>query len=679
MRIFRFPLTKITFFFIIGLALANYWSIPISTLAFAALFIAFLVTILETLTTKAVYKNIVYGISVSFLCVTIGMLTYELHQSENNTNHFINLDGAFDSDHNIELTLREQLKTTEKNFRYIADVSTINENSVRGNIMLNIRRDSVPINYSIGQVIKVSAKINRNSPPLNPDQFDYGAYLSRKEIHGQIFAKANHIITQPPTKTVWYYAFRIRSKIVSNLEKSDLNRRELAVLSALLLGQRQEIDPNIIRDYQFAGAVHILSVSGLHVGLIIMFINAILKFLPPTKSARIFKLCITLAALWMFALIASLSPSVVRAVTMFSFIAIGMSLNRSTNIFHTLIVSLLLILLIQPAFLYDVGFQLSYTALFSILWLQPKISSIWEPKNRLLKYCWDIITVSFAAQIGAFPISLYYFHQFPGLFFITNLVVIPILTLVMVVGIIAMTIAIFSTVPSMVIVVLENLLKAMNFSIHYVATFEKFVISNVPMNGYMLIALYLTIISIVIYTNKPTFRHCSLALLAIILCSVTYFLNNFTARTTEKFIVFHQRNNSIIVNVQNAAVDISASKKLSEWDRKGIQSYATANYFNLGKNLPFSNYHIFKNRKIVIIDSSGVWDANATPNVVMLIQSPKINLERLIATIALTEIVADGSNYTYLTSQWEATCVKVKIPFHNTREKGFYVLPKKVD
>lgn len=674
MRIFRFPLAKITLFFIIGLVVANFYAISPEALVCCGLAIIVILLTLSRIGSPKFDKSVIYGTAVSMLCVTIGMLNYELHRSINNTNHFINSDAVFESQHNVELTLREQLKATQKNFRFIADVSYIDGNNVVGRILLNIKRDSTPVYYSIGQIIQLRSNIVKNSPPLNPDQFDYGKYLSNKEIHGQIFAKKDQFLLKSKTKTAWYYTNKIRSKIISNLKKSDLNQRELAVLSALLLGQRQEIDPSIIRDYQYAGAVHILSVSGLHVGLIIVFINAFLKFLPSTKTTKFFKLVIILGSLWIFAVVASLSPSVVRAVTMFSFIAIGMSLNRSTNIFHTLIVSLLLILLIQPSFIFDVGFQLSYVALFSILWLQPTFASLWQPENLILKYFWDILTVSFAAQIGALPISLYYFHQFPGLFFITNIVVIPILTIIMILGIIAMIIAIFSTVPVVIIILLEVLLRGMNYSIHFIASFEKFVIGNVPMDGIMLATIYLALVSFFIYVKKPVFRNCIVSLLAIVVCIITNFNNEYNANVHEKFLVFHQRSNSIILHTNRDTVHICTSKNLSEWDTKSIQSYATANYLSIGAQLPLSNYHFFKDKKITIIDSSGVWDANAKPNIVLLVQSPKINLERLISTISPEEIIVDGTNYAYLTKKWKATCKKAKIPFHDTREKGSYIL-----
>jgi competence protein ComEC len=149
----------------------------------------------------------------------------------------------------------------------------------------------------------------------------------------------------------------------------------------------------------------------------------------------------------LFGIVAGLAPSVVRSVTMFSFVAIGQHLRRSVNIYHTLLGSILLILLVQPKFLFDVGFQLSYLALFFILWLHPLLSRLLEPKNKILKYIWEILSVSFAAQIGTLPLSLYYFHQFPGLFFITNLVIIPLTGFIMGLGVVVMVLAFVNLCP----------------------------------------------------------------------------------------------------------------------------------------------------------------------------------------------------------------------------------------
>ena len=167
---------------------------------------------------------------------------------------------------------------------------------------------------------------------------------------------------------------------------------------------------------------------------------------------------------------------------------------------------MLLILLWRPSFLFDIGFQLSYLALFFILWLQPLLATIWQPNNKIIKYIWDIITVSSAAQIGAMPLSIYYFHQFPGLFFVTNIIVLPLLGIIMVFGLLAIIIACFAKIPFLVAKPLEFLIQFLNNIIHWVATFETFIIKNISFNKEMLLASYLVIIFVILWFKRPNFK-----------------------------------------------------------------------------------------------------------------------------------------------------------------------------
>lgn len=672
MQVLRFPLVKVTIAFVLGLLIARYFYVNIENMLIAAVFLVVVLVIFIIISTSNFNSKVYLGILISLVSMIVGAVTFSLHLGVNNANHYINCDYVFQKPSFIAVTLREQLKYSEKNFRFVCDVNQVDSVKTVGKIILNITRDSIPMTFYIGQTIYLKSKIQPHLPPKNPDQFDYGNYLLNKNIYGQIYANQREILLEPiPNKTLWYFTNKIRSRIVQNLERSKLDNRELAVLSALILGQRQEIDPQIIKDYQYAGAVHILSVSGLHVGLIIIFINNVLRFIPQSKSVILLKLVLTLFCLWSFAILASLSPSVVRAVTMFSFLAIGMSFKRSTNVFHTLIVSILLILLIQPSFLFDVGFQLSYIALFSILWLQPIFAKIWRPKNKIIQYFWDIVTVSFAAQIGSFPISVYYFHQFPGLFFITNLIIIPLLSVVMALGIIAMVIAVFGTVPSVIINAVEFCLRSMNYCIHYVASFEKFVLHNIPISSYMLVSLYVLIIFFFVYAQKQTFKNLTFVLYAILSCNLSYYISKYESKHS-KFLVFQQRNNSIFLEIFDGKLQVNSTKTLQKWDEIAIQSFATANYLERGNNQSSSNYYYINSKRIAVVDNSAVYNSSANADVLLLIQSPKLNLQRLIDQTQPRIIVADGTNYPYLIRIWEATCFEAKIPFHNTSEKGFY-------
>ncbi len=672
MKVLRFPLVKVTMAFVLGLLSARYFYVNIQNMLIVALLLLVVLVILIIISTSNFKSKVYFGVLITLVSTIVGAITYNLHLGVNNANHYINCDYVFQKPRFIAVTLREQLKYSEKNLRFVCDVNQVDSVKTVGKIILNIKKDSIPMTYYIGQTIYLKSKIQPHLPPKNPDQFDYGSYLFNKNIYGQIYVNQKEIVLDPiPNKTLWYYTNKIRSRIVQNLERSKLDNRELAVLSALILGQRQEIDPQIIKDYQYAGAVHILSVSGLHVGLIIIFINTLLRFIPQSKSVLLLKLVLTLFCLWSFAILASLSPSVVRAVTMFSFLAIGMSFKRSTNVFHTLIVSILLILLIQPSFLFDVGFQLSYIALFSILWLQPIFAKLWRPKNKIVQYFLDIITVSFAAQIGAFPISVYYFHQFPGLFFITNLIIIPLLSVVMALGIIAMIIAAFGAVPSVLINCVEFFLRSMNYCIHYVASFEKFVLHNIPMSSFMLASLYALIILFFIYVQKQTFKNLAFVLFSILSCNISYYISKHESKHNN-FLVFQQRNNSIFLEIFDGRLQVNSTKALQKWDEIAILSFATANYLERVNNQNLTNYYYINTKRIAVVDSTTVYNSSANADVLLLIQSPKLNLQRLIDETQPRIVVADGTNYPYLTRLWEATCLKAKIPFHNTSEKGFY-------
>jgi competence protein ComEC len=237
-----------------------------------------------------------------------------------------------------------------------------------GKLLLNINKDSLNHSFIIGNRLQIQGSLYPNMAPKNPFQFDYGTYLKNKQIYGQLYANATQIkVSYRIEKDVWYYAAQIRNTIIDNLKKDGFNATELNVAVALLLGQQQDIDPEIIKDYQFAGAVHILSVSGLHIGFVLLFVTFINKTVPQNKRGSLLQLIVILCSLSLFGILAGLAPSVVRSVTMFSFVAIGQHLRRSVNMYHTLLVSILLILLVQPGFLFDVGFQLSYLALFFIL------------------------------------------------------------------------------------------------------------------------------------------------------------------------------------------------------------------------------------------------------------------------------------------------------------------------
>ena len=535
MKVFQFPLARITVGFVLGIIAAFYAKLNPQTVFFL-LFVTFSVLgITWFLSRKNIIHPLYFGLTACLLWFYIGMITHITHNEFYQKSNYIHYSSIYEKPHLLVITLREKLKSSAANDRYIAVVNRIGKLESTGRLILNVRKDSLRHVFEIGDILQIKTTLHKNSPPNNPNQFDYSKYLENKQIFAQLYTESDEIKTGTETdKNIWYYTSKLRSKIIRNLEQSDFHKTELNVAIALILGQQQDISPEIIRDYQYAGAIHILSVSGLHIGFILLFVTFILTPLPNTKRGSLFKLIIILSSLFLFGIIAGLAPSVVRSVTMFSFVAIGNHLRRSVNIYHTLLVSILIILLFEPSFLFDVGFQLSYIALFFIIWLQPLLASIWLPKNKITKYIWDILTVSFAAQIGTLPLSIYYFHQFPGLFFVTNLVIIPLLSIIMVLGVVVMVLAAFGYVPFVFAKPLEWSIYYLNKIINSIASLEQFIIHNISFNYSLLISSYLLIIAAVIWFKKPSFNKLIFLLITIVILQTSFLQNRYNIQNQQE-------------------------------------------------------------------------------------------------------------------------------------------------
>jgi len=673
MIILQFPLARIGLFFILGLLLYQKGFQPNGFVVFIFLFVGLvgLVTMHLYANKRNAFKS--FGWLVALLSVVLGLSTAAFDQDTRSRLHYSHLTED-QVPYHFQLTLHEKLKSTKKNQRYVAIIKSINHRKSLGKILLNIRHSSQNTNIPIGSHLAVDGLLYHNKAPFNPNQFDYSGYLENQQIYAQIYTLWPKLKIITTENTIWSKFSNFRTKIIDNLKKSNFNETELAVMIALLLGQQQDIDPETLQEYQLAGAVHILSVSGLHVGFIMLFINFLLKPIPNTSRNTYIKLLIIVVALWSYGILAGLAPSVVRSVTMFSFVAVGQHLRRSVNVYHSLLVSVLLILLWKPSFLFDVGFQLSYLALFFILWLQPLIADFWQPKNKITRYIWDILTVSLAAQLGTLPLSIYYFHQFPGLFFVTNVLVLPLLGIIMVVGLVAVIIGCFGIVPKFVIVPLTMMIAIQNKCIGWVASWDALVFKNIGFTAAMLWTSYLVIIALGLWLQKPIYKKVVLAMVSVLLLQIVCLHNKWQSTNTQEMIVYHQKKSTMITERKNNKVILFGNDSIQNTIAKNqiLQSYLTANFAKLTQRENLQNLYYFNTKKILLIDSSATVPLNIKPDIVILVNSPKINLERYLSAYTPKQIVADGSNYKSYIRLWKATCHKAKIPFHITNEKGFY-------
>ncbi len=287
-------------------------------------------------------------------------------------------------------------------------------------------------------LIICKAPIRTLNPPYNPGEFNYKKYLNNKGIVARIWAPAiswKPINYQNENQGIRDLALQLSSYFERILVEHLDNRNDLSVAKALLLGNNDNFDSELREKYSGAGAMHILCVSGLHVGVIYLLLNAILFFLNRTRPLKWIKLFLLFLSVWSYAFITGASPSVMRAATMLSFIIFGQAINEKVNIYNSLAASAFLLLALDPYMITSVGFQLSYLAVLSIVSIQPLLYKMIYCRFWVLDKAWAITTVSIAAQIGTAPLALYYFHQFPNYFILTNLIVIPLSSLLIYLGI----------------------------------------------------------------------------------------------------------------------------------------------------------------------------------------------------------------------------------------------------
>ena len=376
-------------------------------------------------------------------------------------------------------------------------------------------------------------------------------------------------------------------------------------------------------------------------------------------------------ALWCFALLAGLSASVVRAVTMFSFVAYALYLNRPSNTFNILALSMFFILLLfNPMLLFQVGFQMSYAAVFAIVWVYPMLQRFWYPKNKIIRKIWQLLSVSIAAQLGVLPISLFYFHQFPGLFFISNLLVVPFLGILLAGGILVLVLGFLNALPNFLVDWYGKMIGMMNTVIEWVAQQEVFIFKNISFDGVQLVLAYGIIITLLIALMKPSFKKVLTFLIVVIGFQLWVFYLAVGIAKKERLLVLHQTKNAILLHQKGNQLTIHSTKP-DKADRL-LEDFVIGERIEKSTYKKLKNNYQFNSKQLIIIDSTGVYPSDKKPEYLLLTQSPRLHLERLLDSIQPKNILADGSNYSSAIERWRRTCSKRKLPFYYTGEKGAY-------
>lgn len=584
------------------------------------------------------------------------------------------------------------IPTTKKTTKVELLIQNIGTNqdslqSVLGKMLCYVEADSAAKNLNYGDKILFQSLINEVESPKNPHQFDYKQFLKYKKITHQTYLSQESWQKLENEKSGLFYAInKIRTDRIEQIKKYVKGEAEQGVAMALLLGFKDELSEDIKAAYSETGAIHVLAVSGLHVGIIAMILRWLLKQFRWRR--KWLKLVLMILPLWFYALLTGFSPSVIRATVMFSLLVLGLETDKKSNIYNVLAASALVLLLLNPYFLFSVGFQLSYAAVFGIVFFQPKIAIWLLPKNKIVNYFWQLTTVSIAATLGTLPFTLYYFHQFPVWFWLSSAIVIPAAAVILSIGILFFTLGWIPFLGYFIGRVLEWIIWLMNTFIGWIHALPFSLIKGLWFSSWAFYVLLMAIVSFGLLLQTRRVRWLLFSLSFILLSAGFSIYNDWQSSNQREVIVYSLSNataidfidgqsvttlesdNLTLKNYEFAAQSHHYQRNIKQVDRLNINKNITQN--NLLKS---DNLIQFYDKTFLIIDHKNISSSEKVEvDYLILRNSPRIKMTALTQDFIFKKVIFDGSNKYWQIKNWKTECEALDIDFQDVRNDFALVL-----
>ncbi len=694
-----YPFIRILIPFVSGIILGLYFHPDINVACIAIIVFLSAACIIHKVAPNFTLRWL-YGIVINLFLCSAGLLVLNLHHSDIHEHRKLYGEKVI-----CEAIISEELAETEKTFRTVLMIRQIHHDSIEKKnfrVLTYFKKDSCASKLRMGDILLFHSELCEIDEPKNPYEFNYRKWLEHRGIVLGTFLFDNTWYKIGRKRSWKTFISDLRHQLIRIYKNSGISGNELAVLSALTLGQRQDLPDEIEDSFASAGAMHVLAVSGLHVGIIFLIINAILFFMKRFRYGSVIQCIIIILFLWFFAILTGLRPSVVRAVFMFSVIQAGQSLKRPPGIYNTISFSAFCLLLINPYQLFDAGFQLSYMAIAGIVFFQPKIYKILYFKNLIADKVWQLFTVSLAAQLATAPVTIYYFHYFPLYFWLTNMVVILLTGLIIYFAIFQIFIFALHLPYSFTGNILDFLLSLLNNMTCQIHELPHAQIRNISTSLFEIVLFYGMIISMTVYILIRN-RKSLIWFFAILLVMMVFG----TARTyiftkQNKIVVFDAEPHSLVGLVKGREIlflsdvpdasDIHESFRLKNYlVKSGIRriiqfpdlpeaQIADQSAFYVrqaGSNIFFRAGQI----KGLLLNDFPVQGQHDIKRLyldcVILSHNAKVGLEQLAGLFVFKQLILDSSNrYSYRLS-W----LKIKLPDHYdlhsvVENKAFEIKPE---
>lgn len=566
------------------------------------------------------------------------------------------------------LLITEKLKSNEYYHRYYAEVQTNDKQSFK--VLFYQSNQMEP--FVVSQQITGIFTFDDIAPPKNPYGFDYRSYLSNRGVFYQTKLYSDHaIIALSEQKNIKYYINFFRQKLIDGFAQHQFNHNTQGVVMALLFGDKSELTDEMVNNYRNAGVMHVLAVSGLHVGILYFVLRHVIGWFFYDKRI---KFSIILFFLIAFACLSGLAGSVVRAVIMFGLFGVGQLFFRRSSTVNILAVTGFFMLIFRPAFLFEVGFQLSFLAVFSIVYMYPIISHYVNHRYRVLAWLQTLLGVSLVAQLGVLPLSVYYFGQIPLLFLVGNFFAIPLNSLALIIALILTLVNyIWSDLALLIGKLLEIVLVLSNYLLSKITGFEYAIISEVPLSLIQTIVLTLLVFTVAFWLKSKQYKVLVVVFGLLMIFQLTYYQSYFSNKDKEETVLFYDTQTVVLARLNNQKMKVYTNQETEA--KAYVTDYRQAHGLSANdcQYLPFTRAWI-GHKRLLVIDSTAVYPTGFSVDYLVLYDSPNINLDRCLSDLQPKKVIFHAKNVSWKKDLWRTTCIQKNIPFHDMREKGLVYL-----
>jgi competence protein ComEC len=514
------------------------------------------------------------GILINLILFIFGWVSINNYSELNQPNHFSKTPAQL-------VVIKINNEPTLKNglLRFTANVEqSINKGkktSTSGTLLVTLK-DSLAQNLAYGDEILIPANYTTVDPPFNPSEFNYKQYLANKNIYYQsfLFGHKYAVLAHDAGDPIVSYALKLRRQLVQKLKINIHDPDAIAVASTMLLGYRADLSSDVLQAYSTTGTVYVLTVSGSQVAIIYFLLTYALSFMSRHKYGKLLRAVIIISFLCAYALLTGFSPAVCRAVLVVSMIVIGQTYHRYINTLNILAFSAFVLLLYDPFLITEVGFQLAFLAVGGLIVLRPVVYNWFRFRNKLVDKLWAICSVSIAAQIITFPLSAFYFHQFPVYFLVSNILVIIPTAIIMYTGILYLLLPQIAFVSKYLGWVLEKAILHMNKGLTAMEQFPLSTVNKIWLNTIEYLLLYIAIISLFYFLHDRKVWLLRLTLCSLLFLSISFSYKKITSARTNTITFLNMRSHTgIVMRNGNQAIVLSDLSDTNKNYRYSIQPY----------------------------------------------------------------------------------------------------------